>query len=215
VTAHGRLSSLQGAVLEAFFASERGFFLSGGGALVGFHLQHRETTDLDLFTSSAEAFERARLLLPHLALALGGSLVVRQDAPGFRRFVVQRGSESLVVDLVRDIGPQLHDKQEIDGIIVDPVEEIFSNKLTTLVSRQEVRDLVDVLELERHGLHAEDFLAEASTKDGGCTPATLAWLLNAWPLPPSIKLPGEYDVEQVRAFKADLAERMAIAAHPG
>ena len=53
--AHGRLSALQDAVLEAFFATERGFFLSGGGALVGFHLQHRETTDLDLFTSSAEA----------------------------------------------------------------------------------------------------------------------------------------------------------------
>jgi hypothetical protein len=58
---------LQDALLEAFFATERGFFLSGGGALVGFHLQHRETTDLDLFTSSAEAFERVRFSLPHLA----------------------------------------------------------------------------------------------------------------------------------------------------
>lgn len=214
MTAHGRLSVLQDAVLEAFFATERGFFLSGGGALVGFHLLHRETTDLDLFTSSAEAFERARISLPHLALALGGSLVVRQDAPGFRRVVVQRGAESLVVDLVRDIGPQLHEKQEIDGIIVDPIEEIFSNKLTTLVSRQEVRDLVDVLELERRGLHAEDFLFEASTKDGGCTPATLAWLLTQWHLPPDIKLPDGYTVEQLRTFKADLAERMVIAAHP-
>ncbi|HKO47186.1 MAG TPA: nucleotidyl transferase AbiEii/AbiGii toxin family protein [Polyangiaceae bacterium] len=214
MTVHGRLSALQDAVLEAFFASERGFFLSGGGALVGFHLQHRETTDLDLFTSSAEAFERARLSLPHLALALGGSLVVRQDAPGFRRVVVQRGSDSLVVDLVRDIGPQLHEKQEIDGIIVDPVEEIFSNKLTTLVSRQEVRDLIDVLELERRGLHAEDFLVEANTKDGGCTPATLAWLLTEWQIPPMTKLPVDYTVDQLRAFKAELAERMAIAAHP-
>ena len=69
MTAHGKLSALQDAVLEAFFAMERGFFLSGGGALVGFHLQHRETTDLDLFTSSAEAFERARTSLPHLAQA--------------------------------------------------------------------------------------------------------------------------------------------------
>lgn len=214
MTVHGRLSALQDAVLETFFASERGFFLSGGGALVGFHLQHRETTDLDLFTSSAEAFERARLSLPHLALALGGSLVVRQDSPGFRRVVVQRGSDSLVVDLVRDIGPQLHEKQEIDGIIVDPVEEIFSNKLTALVSRQEVRDLIDVLELERRGLHAEDFLAEANTKDGGCTPATLAWLLTEWQIEPMTKLPVDYTVDQLRAFKADLAERMAIAAHP-
>ena len=210
----GRLSPFQAAVLDEFFAHERGFFLSGGGALAGFHLKHRETTDLDLFTSSADAFERARLSLPHLAKAIGGSLSVLQDAPGFRRVILERNSEALVVDLVLDIGPQLHEKTEIDGIIVDPVEEIFSNKLTTLVSRQEVRDLVDVLELERRGLRVEAFLAEASTKDGGCTPATLAWLLNQWQLPANLKLPAAYQVEQLRLFKDELAERMAIAAHP-
>jgi hypothetical protein len=206
----GRLSSLQTAVLDEFFAHERGFFLSGGGALAGFHLKHRETSDLDLFTSSAEAFERARLSLPHLAKTLGGSLSVLQDSPGFRRV----DAEALVVDLVREIGPQHHDKIVVDGIVVDPVEEIFSNKLTTLVSRQEIRDLVDVLELERSGLRVEEFLSEASEKDGGCTPATLAWLLSQWILPDSSRLPAGYEVEQLRRFKDELAERMAVAAHP-
>ncbi len=210
----GRLSRFQTAVLDGFFAHERGFFLTGGGALAGFHLKHRETTDLDLFTSSADAFERARLALPHLANALGGSLSVLQDAPGFRRVALEIKTEALVVDLVRDIGPQLHAKAEIDGIIVDPVEEIFSNKLTTLVSRQEVRDLIDVLELERLGLRVEAFLGEASAKDGGCTPATLAWLLNQWHLPANLRLPAGYQVEQLRRFKEELAERMAIAAYP-
>lgn len=212
--ARGRLSALQSAVLDEFFAHERGFFLSGGGALVGFHLKHRETTDLDLFTSSGDAFERARLSLPLVARALGGTFSVLQDVPGFRRAVLERSSEALVVDLVRDVGPQLHPKAEIDGIIVDPAEEIFSNKLTTLVSRQEVRDLVDVFELERTGLRVEAFLAEASAKDGGCTPATLAWLLSQWELSEQLKLPAGYDLEQLRRFKDDLAERMAIAAHP-
>lgn len=212
--ARGRLSPLQSAVLDEFFAHERGFFLSGGGALVGFHLKHRETTDLDLFTSSGEAFERARLSLPLLAQSLGGSLSVLQDAPGFRRVVLERSSDALVVDLVRDVGPQLHPKTEIDGIVVDPVEEIFSNKLTTLVSRQEIRDLVDVLELERLGLRVEAFLTEASAKDGGCTPANLAWLLSQWELPAQLKIPVGYDLEQLRRYKDELAERMAIAAHP-
>jgi Nucleotidyl transferase AbiEii toxin, Type IV TA system len=210
----GRLSPFQTEVLNGFFAQERGFFLTGGGALAGFYLKHRETTDLDLFTASADAFERARLSLPHLANTLGGSLAVLQDAPGFRRVVLESNSEALVVDLVRDIGPQLHAKTEIDGIIVDPIEEIFSNKLTTLVSSQEIRDLIDVLELERLGLRVEAFLAEASAKDGGCTPATLAWFLNQWQLPVNLKLPAGYQLEQVRRFKEELAERMAIAAYP-
>jgi hypothetical protein len=205
---------LQGSVLEAFFSVERAFFLSGGAALVGFHLRHRETTDLDLFTVSLEAFERARVVLPNVVEGLGGTATVRQDAPGFRRVVVEREGQSLVVDLVRDVGPQLHEKLDIDGIVVDPMEEIFSNKLTTLVGRQEVRDLVDVLELERHGLRAEDYLADANAKDGGCTPATLAFLLRAWRIHDDAKIPSGYTAEQLRTFKDALAERLAMAAFP-
>jgi hypothetical protein len=214
VNQRGRLTPLQNAVLDAFFEAERGFFLSGGAALAGFHLCHRETTDLDLFTTSLDAFERARFVLPNVVEAIGGQLVVRQDSPGFRRAVVQSGTDELIVDLVRDIGPQLHEKAENQGIIVDPAEEIFSNKLTTLVSRQEVRDLVDVLELERRGFHTEDFLAEANLKDGGCTPATLAFLLQEWRLADNTKLPPGYALDELRAFKGALAERLVIAAHP-
>jgi predicted nucleotidyltransferase component of viral defense system len=206
---------MQDAVLEAFFASERDFFLSGGAALVGFHLHHRETTDLDLFTASAEAFDRAKVVLPNALEAVGMTVVVKHDAPGFRRVVVKRHAEELVVDLVRDIGPQHHQKTEIDGIIVDPIEEIFSNKLTTLVSRQELRDLVDVFELERHGLRVEAFLDEAREKDGGVTPATLAFLLSEWKIPDSAKLPPGYAADEIRTFKDSLAERLVRLALPG
>ena len=41
---------MQKEALSAFFEREREFFLTGGAALVGFHLRHRTTTDLDLFT---------------------------------------------------------------------------------------------------------------------------------------------------------------------
>ena len=73
---------------------------------------------------------------------------------------------------------------------------------------------MDVLELERRERKAEDFLVEAIAKDGGCTPATLAWLLKTWRIPDDAKLPVGYAVDQVVAFKDELAERMAIAAHP-
>ncbi len=211
---HGRLTPLQDEVLEVFFASEREFFLSGGGALVGFHLRHRETTDLDLFTVSSDAFERARIVLPNIVDAMGAEWTIRQDAPGFRRVVIIKGSDDLVVDLVRDIGPQLHQKSEIDGIVIDPVEEIFSNKLTTLVSRQEVRDLIDVMEIERRGLRVEDFLKEANHKDGGCTPAVLAYLLRDWHLADNLVMPSGYSVEELRAFKNSLIDRLLRAAFP-
>lgn len=47
-----RLTRFQSDVLEAFFRREDRFFLTGGGALAGYRLGHRETRDLDLFSLS-------------------------------------------------------------------------------------------------------------------------------------------------------------------
>ena len=75
------LSAIQVEVLRAFFDRERGFFLTGGAALAGFHLGHRPTDDLDLFTTDDDAFERGRRVLGDVAGDLGGRLDVRQHAP--------------------------------------------------------------------------------------------------------------------------------------
>jgi hypothetical protein len=45
----GRLTALQGRILEILAVIEPPWSLVGGGALVGFHTRHRETRDLDLF----------------------------------------------------------------------------------------------------------------------------------------------------------------------
>lgn len=164
-----RLSALQRDVIAAFFARERGFFLTGGAALVGFHLHHRDTTDLDLFTVDAAAFERGAHVMADLSAALGAGLAVRQDAPGFRRYALTRGDDALIVDLVLERAVQVcPEKPEREGVRVDPPEEILANKLTTLVGRTEERDLVDVLFLERAGYKVErrgaDFAPKRRTR---------------------------------------------------
>ena len=72
-----RLTRFQWEVLKAFFERERGFFLTGGGALVGFHLRHRWTDDLDLFTEDASVFERGPHALADTVAALDAEMVVR------------------------------------------------------------------------------------------------------------------------------------------
>jgi Nucleotidyl transferase AbiEii toxin, Type IV TA system len=144
------LSPIQRDVLREFFARERGFFLTGGAALAGFHLHHRPTTDLDLFTLDDASFERGRHVLGAAAAGLGASLDIRQDAPGFLRSAVTRGTETLIVDLVRERVPQARPQKLLfEGIQVDPPEEILANKLTALVGRAEERDVIDVYFLER------------------------------------------------------------------
>lgn len=214
-SAGSKLTSLQREVLEAFFQRERGFFLTGGAALAGFHLGHRTTDDLDLFTPSHDAFERGRFVLADVASALGCTLETRQDAPGFKRLILTRQGEGLVVDLVKDVGPQLHpDKVEHEGIRLDPADEILANKLTALVGRAEERDLVDVMLLEQAGYTVDDALPAALAKDGGCTPATLAWLLSEITIPAGVALPAGVSSDALREYIGALIVRLLALASP-
>ena len=52
------LTPHQNDLVNAFFRHGKGFFLTGGAALAGFHLHGRETSDLDLFTAEPKPFER-------------------------------------------------------------------------------------------------------------------------------------------------------------
>jgi predicted nucleotidyltransferase component of viral defense system len=185
-----RLTSLQRALLEAFFARETGFYLTGGAALAAFHLGHRASDDLDLFTLNDEAFERGEHALLDAAASLGCRVDERQRAPGFRRLVVSRGDDGVLVDLVRERVPQAFgEKQSRGAIRIDPPAEILANKLAALAGRAEIRDLVDVQALEAFGLRVEEVLPAVLTKDGGATPATIAWVLSEIAIPDGAALP--------------------------
>src|SRR2546428_13949867 len=101
-----QLTPLQRDFLEAFFARESRFFLTGGAALAGFYLRHRETKDLDLFTSS-DALEDAVTLTTCIAREFNASLEVIRTSADFRRFLLRREADAIVIDLVRDRVPQI------------------------------------------------------------------------------------------------------------
>lgn len=210
-----RLTPLQRDLLLAFFERERGFFLTGGAALAGFYLHHRETTDLDFFTHDGEAFERGAFALRAAVDALGGAVSVKQDAPGFKRYLVTRGDDSVLVDTVWErVKDAYPDKKSEGCIVLDSAEEITVNKLTTLVSRSEPRDIVDLMLLERSGISIDAALPKALEKDGGCTPATLAWVLSQVSIPDGAALPGGVSATEARAFLVRLIERLVRAAAP-
>ena len=77
-----QLSPLQEDLLHAFFQREDRFFLTGGAALVGFYLGHRQTHDLDLFTLE-DALDRGMSALGGAARDLGATIEAIQAAPIF------------------------------------------------------------------------------------------------------------------------------------
>lgn len=209
------LNNLQKDFLQAFFSRENRFYLTGGAALVGFYLGHRETNDLDLFTLENEV-ENGFALAREAARSLGATVEAIQTAPDFRRLLVRRGDEAIVVDLIREYVFQLErEKREIGGISIDSAEEILANKLCALLSRSEIRDLVDVRELEKAGFSLAEALAVAAKKDAGLTPAQLAWVLNQIKFGDEVQPPSGISVAELRAYLDDLIRRLKQLAFPG
>ncbi len=210
-----KLTPLQRELLEAFFGREDRFFLTGGAALGGFHLHHRVTHDLDLFTLDKNALELGERALFDAAETLGCEWSVRQEAPGFRRYVVTRGDEGVVVDLVFERVAQIAGpKLEVGEIRVDPPREILANKLSALARRAEIRDLVDLYYLEEAGFSVEESLDAVLRKDAGATPATIAWVLSEIELPDAAELPAEVPAATLREYRDRLVRRLLRAAAP-
>ena len=114
------LTPLQANFLARFFASGAGssFFLTGGTALAAFHLHHRLSVDLDLFTLDDLAMREAKVLIPELAAGLQCQLGrARQTAHLGQYLLEPETGDPLQIDLVRDFGPQYGQHIQVSDVI--------------------------------------------------------------------------------------------------
>jgi hypothetical protein len=192
--------------------------LSGGGALVGVHLGHRTTRDLDLFWHGSEELGRNAVEAGHRLTAAGLRVDVIQTTPGFVRLRVSGGGEAVVVDLVAEPvatiePPEFHEVGSA-RVPVDTPHEILVNKLCALLSRRELRDLRDVLALLEAGGDLERALSDAPNKDGGFSPLTLAWLLRDLPVQEMARGEGVEHADALLPARDELVARILAAARP-
>jgi hypothetical protein len=146
---------------------------------------------------------------------LGASLEAIHTSPDFRRLLLRRDAEAIVIDLIRErVVQRVAEKPVVNGIRVDPPEEILANKLCTLLERAEIRDLVDVRALELAGYRIEDALPAASLKDTGLTPAQLSWVLSEIELGDDLIPPGGVSTAELRQYLTDLITRLLHLALP-
>jgi predicted nucleotidyltransferase component of viral defense system len=172
------LTQLQQDLLREFFAREQRFFLTGGGALAGFYLKHRATEDLDFFAPPELDLDDAAINLREAAAACGALVESQRHAHDFHRYLIRRGGESCLVDLVVDRAPMIvSEKVRLGQMRLDPLREIAANKICTLLGRAENKDLRDVRELLGLGFDLREAMRDAERKDGGVSAATLAFLL--------------------------------------
>ena len=206
------LDAFQEEVLDAFFAREGGFFLTGGAALAGYHIHHRAIESLELCTVE----DRVRVGEAALLEAASdiGAKVQRLEAPeAYGKFLLRRGDDSLVVNIAQDLCPQIQPEKTVIGEIrVDRPKEITARLLCALGSHFGLGDLVDLRALEIAGYTVEDHLEAAAQRDPEMTPATLVEALSEFEIGEEETPPGDVSAADLRSYVAVLTLRLTSLA---
>lgn len=123
------------------------FFLTGGTALAAFYLFHRVSEDLELF--SKEKTDLADIDF-WISKTWPGETVPIRRSRGFLSVLIRDVKVDIVYDQLAAPGNRKRaDLGEGLSIAVDTIENIASNKLTTLVSRTEPKDFIDFYFIRR------------------------------------------------------------------
>jgi len=153
-------------------------YLAGGAALHFAPHSLRYSDDLDFFHDSearvAQAFADDRQQLEAASFAVD----VEFSQPGMIRAIVRRGDDATRVDWAHDSAwrfmPLVRD--ELGGWMLHPVD-LAVNKLLALAGRNEPRDFVDILYVDREVLPLGALVWAAPGKDPGFSPLALLELL--------------------------------------
>ena len=124
------------------------------------------------------------------------------------------------VDLVAEPFPPVDAPQhaviEDVTIVVDSMHEILVAKLTALLGRIELRNLVDVEALLSAGADLIAALRDAPKKDAGFSAITLAWVLHSFDVQPLARALGWSEAQTTAAemFRQQLIERLTTISKP-
>ena len=140
-----KLYSLQDQFFTALSESLTGFYLTGGTALSRFYLHHRYSDDLDFFIDFTEDFSKRINNIFHIikrSFTIDDTLTL--EAETYTRFWIVKPLP-LKLDFVNEVPEQWAGFNQYMGINIDNPANILSNKLGAIISRDELKDVFDIV----------------------------------------------------------------------
>lgn len=176
-----RLYALQDEVLALIFRHQLGFYLSGGTALSRGYFHHRYSDDLDLFLHDTNLFGDALRVIGMDLERRFPNLSTEVEARDFRRFRIVVGADVLKVDFVADRTPRIGLPVTRGSWYLDTVRNILSNKISAVLSRDEARDVADIVYIcNQRRFDWDTVLSEARQKQTFAT-EDLVYRLHTFP----------------------------------
>ncbi|PIS22749.1 hypothetical protein COT50_00240 [candidate division WWE3 bacterium CG08_land_8_20_14_0_20_41_10] len=174
-----KLYPLQDKVLKIINALGTPFYLTGGTALSRCYFNHRYSDDLDFFVNKDANYQVCVAKIIDGLTNLGIAELRKFDT--FSSFKV---ADLLKVDLVNDIPSHIGGFNTFDIYSkVDNLQNILSNKISALVSRDEPKDVVDIWTIARsQKVDWKQIFVDVSSKAVGIFPPKIAERLETFPL---------------------------------
>jgi hypothetical protein len=215
----GRLTALQEKVL-VLLAPLPAWTLTGGAALVGFYTFHRTTRDLDLFFRPRSTLDSVTSDVSRALIDAGLQVATLRSTPTFAQLEVRDVDERIVVDLVADPIPVIEEPVQVSvggaEVHVETRYQLLVNKLCSLLSRSELRDLTDIQALLSAGADLDRDLADCPKHDGGFSPLTFSWILKDLAIARLGRAKG-WSAEEIAAlevFRDELLEKLIAMTRP-
>lgn len=144
----------------------KGFYFSGGTALAQYYLQHRKSEDLDFFSEVEFDPQAISVILKSLQSRLGFESYDYQNSFN-RNLYFLRFSDDYVLKLEFTFYPfsQVEPPTHKDGLLVDSVIDIATNKLFTIAQKPRGRDYFDLFTIiQKYGFTTEQLRMLAKQK---------------------------------------------------
>ncbi len=155
-----KLYELQDKVLKAVFQVTKSFYLTGGTALHRFYYDIRYSDDLDFFCIDKFFAYEIREIINSLNEKF--NIKIEVDAQFFKLLYIN----GLKVDFVdTHFEPHFGDFLKKNDFVIDSKKNIFVNKITAIMGRDEGKDIADFYFLKtRENYNIKEFLEKAKEK---------------------------------------------------
>jgi len=167
------INSVQEKILKSFgeVKDSEQFYLTGGTALAYFYLKHRQSNDLDFFTSVEEIIGPFSHQLEKHLITKGFECKRQRAFYSFVELIVSFKGGTTLIHLALDSTFRFEPTQEFSeypGLKIDSLTDIASNKLLALFGRATLRDFIDVYFLvQKRHFSQKQLMEVAVRKDPG------------------------------------------------
>lgn len=144
-----KLYKLQDKILDIFFTIEHSFYLTGGTALNRFYKEIRYSEDLDFFSNDDINFAYDVNNITDLFKSKNIKFEIDVKSRDFFRFFIFENDIKLKIEFVNDRVKHIKRLNVKNNIVLDNLENIFANKITAILGRDEAKDIVDIWSIQK------------------------------------------------------------------